>query len=606
MLTISFQKVQQELLKTILRFPLVLACCFLFGIIALKKEIFFFLYTSTPPHYLAILFFGGSWFLASKLFAESKNLKQHYYYIFSILIFSILATCIYKLPNISWQSVLLCEGLGCLIFIFPFLNTNFENEQIWAFNYRIIIQLFYAFAVSIILLIGISVILFSLDYLFSITIHSNQFLYSSIIVKSFIAPIIFLSGIPTRFDEKIDKKNTEIIRILLEYVVIPILLIYAVILYAYIIKILMAQSLPRGRIIYLIGSFSCINVLVYLIGNVLDGKLISLFKNHIFKILICPLCLMAFSIYIRINQYGLTEGRYIVSLCLVWLFSIVIFSFIKNRGHLIKFVYLSLSFLTIVGAFGPWSVVNLSTYSQVQRLKTVLQKNELLVDGLINPKKDQNISMKDQKSIVSILRYIATANKTEKIKSWFSKFPDSNMNKRINEYVSPREAYKIADMIAKDIGISNKVDVQYNFHYTAENSEIISTNGYDSVIFLDKNYVLSRGKTKAVALDELVFSLNFDTNVYSIKDKSSNEEIISVNLSDLCASITESTETKTKVKNAGNEREIASKKLTFKGQNSSVAVKLLIREFGGERAYIGNYMNLYHMKAVLLYKKLNS
>ena len=102
-----------------------------------------------------------------------------------------------------------------------------------------------------------------------------------------------------------------------------------------------------------------------------------------FPKVILPLIVMMFiSIGIRINAYGVTENRYFVVALGIWVFIVMIyFSTIKKLRNII--LPISLSVITFISVFGPFSSYSISKYSQNKRVTNLFVKNNMIKDNKV-------------------------------------------------------------------------------------------------------------------------------------------------------------------------------------------------------------------------------
>ena len=361
-----------KILITVFRFPLPCLFSLLFTIVSIVE-------VKENEKILKTLFCGMFWFIALKLFAESIKWNFKRYYAIGIITFLaiIYQLCFYNSGFVTFY--FLGSGLFLSIFIAPFLNKKSSNDQIWTFNYRLWSHIFFTVLAAIILFLGIILIPASLKFLFEINFNEKIYLDIWIIVAAFFAPIVAMSGIPDKYD-MVEQEYPSAYRIILAYIIMPVLCIYTVVLYGYIIKILIDWSLPKGGVVYLISIYSSISIVAYLASYPLHNVhgIIKLFSTHFFKILLLPLVLLSIAIGFRVNEYGFTEERYTILIYLGWFTISSFFILTKYRHQALKFIFITISALLILASFGPWGGFSVSSSSQIGRLKKLLKKTTWL------------------------------------------------------------------------------------------------------------------------------------------------------------------------------------------------------------------------------------
>jgi hypothetical protein len=127
--------------------------------------------------------------------------------------------------------------------------------------------------------------------------------------------------------------------------------------------------------------------------------------------------MLTLALWRRVSQYGLTPGRYLALGLAVWLLMLVAYYFI-SRGKSIKFIPASLCVLTLAVSFGPWGMLALSERSQIERLRSIAERNGILVDGRVR-EQHGDVSFADATEIRSILQYLHEIHGYDGIQPWF-------------------------------------------------------------------------------------------------------------------------------------------------------------------------------------------
>ncbi len=127
--------------------------------------------------------------------------------------------------------------------------------------------------------------------------------------------LIFMCGMPLLFLMFIQKKEGEetpnrLFEVLLNYVLSPALLIYAVILYLYFIKIAIQWSLPKGAIAYIVVSFISATFILKGCQAFLRKRYYDWFYRFSSLAVLPALVMYWVGTYYRINEYGFIESPY--------------------------------------------------------------------------------------------------------------------------------------------------------------------------------------------------------------------------------------------------------------------------------------------------------
>lgn len=293
---------------------------------------------------------------------------------------------------------------------FLFLPYFYKKELFEMYVVDIFKGFFITILYSAVLYGGLSAILFAIDTLLQIRVDSNVYYYTFLIVAFIFAVSYFLAEIPYKTEELTPKKYPKLLRILLLYIVIPLLIAYTAILYIYFGKIIGTRVWPVGivSVSHLVIWYAIIvTVVLFFITPIKDEN--GWQKNFLkyAPIIIIPLLIMMFvSIGIRINAYGFTERRYYVVILGIWLLCSMIYFILFSKKLRNIFLPVSLAVVAIIAVFGPLSSYSISIMSQNNRFQQLLVKNEMLKDGKIEP--STKVSSEDKVQISSIINYFNT------------------------------------------------------------------------------------------------------------------------------------------------------------------------------------------------------
>ncbi len=304
--------------------------------------------------------------------------------------------------------------LSLFIMIF-FIQRIKRDENYEYYVMDIMSEISLTIVYSIVLYFGMAFILFTIDALFNANISFNVYINIFILVVFVFAVALFLSRFPEKDRTYRTTEYTRALRVLLTYIVIPLISIYTAILYIYFGKIIITRVWPSGLVSHLVVWYSTVSVgVLFLISPLLETDRIARAFKKIFPKALLPILLMMFiSIGIRISQYGLTENRYYLVLLGIWLLGMMIyFGFAPRRKNII--ISISLSLLILISVYGPLSSFSLARASQNNRLEGLLEKNQMLVAGEIV--KNPDISQEDRREINNIISYFSTNHRIDQIK----------------------------------------------------------------------------------------------------------------------------------------------------------------------------------------------
>jgi hypothetical protein len=385
-------------------------------------------------------------------------------------------------PNIHvFRLVMLAMGLILFAFVAPYLKHRSELGY-WNYCKTLLLRILTAYLYTVVLWIGLSIALAALDNLFGVNIPGKRYGELWVLINGIFTTWFFLAGVP----EDLESLDTVTdypkgFKIFSQYILFPLVLVYLVILYAYLGKILIAWDWPQGWVSKLILGFIATGIssllLLHPIRERIENTWISKASQWFYVIIIPLIVMLFFAVSRRLSEYGITEGRYLAIATGVWLCVIVPY-FIVSKRKMILFIPASLCVGMFVASFGPWGVFAVSENSQISRLKDLLIKNNILVDGRVQSKHD-SVQFEAMKQISSIISYLSDIHGFEAIQPWFAESLKSDV-------VGKAAAYKDPSRVAKLMGIDYVRVWQASsggmMVFTADRDGFLAIDGYDRLL----------------------------------------------------------------------------------------------------------------------------
>jgi len=364
---------------------------------------------------------------AAHLFSEGRGLSR----ITSILIAfaaAVLAGALGYFTEVFDSNLLfLFAGLIPVLMIAPYLKDNAKQGALWLFNLHFGLAVLLSAVVAVLFAAGLSAIVESLNFLFNAQLPNNLHEHIWSTAASLIGPIYGLSLMPKNLDEQVDvasQKGTLLERgvsVLMNYVLVPVIFIYAVILHAYAVKIFIEQNLPQGQIATIVTIFALGGTGAWLIAwpwREEGTRLLRWFIRGWFWLTIVPAILLAIAIWRRISDYGVTPERYGILLVAVWVAALTAYlAFRRNRADM-RAILGGIAVLLLIGSAGPMGANGLTISSQVKQLAAIFESNGLFKDGkaIVAPNKLSGEVISQGNSILYALRDV---NGLDRLRPWF-------------------------------------------------------------------------------------------------------------------------------------------------------------------------------------------
>jgi hypothetical protein len=408
----------------------------------------------------------------------------------------------------------------------PYLKTYNENG-FWQFNKTLFLRFLLSALYSGVLYSGLSIALLAVDNLFDVKINEKVYFHLWVFIAIIFNSVFFLAGIPQNVRElDSDASYPKGLKVFTQFVLLPLVTVYLLILYVYGFKILVSWELPRGWVSYLVMCFSVAGIfsllMIHPVKDNEQNKWINIYARWYYRLLFPLLLLLAVAIYVRVENYGITENRYFLIALAIWLFATIMY-FLFSKTKRIQWIPVTLSIVALLSIFGPWGAFAVSEKSQVGRLEKLLTENNILQNGKIVPVKD-TISFFAEAEIASIIRYLDQSHGYKKIQPWF----ENDLEKLFAEKDSIDKYVYKPEIVLKEMGLQNNYgwresDEEYyqkNFNYYATTESSILVSDYDELTQINVySYNNLNEETKYIYLtsDTLLLVFNTDKDNYIIQ-----------------------------------------------------------------------------------------
>ncbi|HWV73064.1 MAG TPA: DUF4153 domain-containing protein [Pseudosphingobacterium sp.] len=430
--------------------------------------------------------------LAADLYAEmeqlssfTKNTVRLGVLIIGLLLFFTLEPAIYQTH--LYQLILAAIVGHLLVAFFPFIRKNAING-FWQFNKTLFLRFITAVLYSVVLFVGLAIALFAVNNLFSLHLDDKYYFRLFLVISICFNTVFFLAGIPAEIST-LEKQNDypKGLKIFTQYVLIPLMSIYLMILLVYEIKIIMDWQLPKGLVSNLIIGYAFFGILALLlinpIRNIEGNTWIRLFSRFFYLMMIPLLILLLLAIYVRVGNYGITEPRYFLIAIALWLIFITSY-FLWSKEQNIKIIPLSLCIVVIGCSFGPQGAFYRSRVSQITRLEKI---------NLQHP------NDKDYEK-ASIIRYLIKNHGLSSLQHFTKKdliATEVSMNTSQDSisYYQLEEnkidtAYALLRINRNKIYPSNNL----NYNVSVQNDQVVNVINWDYMIRLDDYQQLKQAK----------------------------------------------------------------------------------------------------------------
>lgn len=219
-------------------------------------------------------------------------------------------------------------------------NQKFANSVVVSF-----VQIVSAVLICLILSAMVSAIIGSVIFLFDVK-WFRLLMYSNLFVLLVVLPLAFCYLQEHADFDYVSK--VSFLRIVIDYIVSPALVVYTFILALYILKIIFAWELPSGGVALLVSSYITLVLSGNLLNKLLEKSHFDWFYNNFAYIAIAPLALLWIGTIYRISEYGFTEGRIFLLIANVLL---TVFPFMLRIPATNRYSLLSIVLMAVMVVF---------------------------------------------------------------------------------------------------------------------------------------------------------------------------------------------------------------------------------------------------------------
>lgn len=402
---------------------------------------------------IAGAFFGTALEFLCERFSRLKTNRiylQGITLLFSIMYYFLLTTNGDAGFMATIRLIVICFALFAFYIWIPSQKniTVFSNNALAHFK-----ACFISILYSLVLALGFIAIFFAIDLLL-VKLDNDIPAHISNIMGTFFFPLYYLALLPdfnSSEERMLEKCKTssiypKFLEILVSYIALPLITMFTGVLTIYLIKIVLTLKWPVGQLGPMLLWYSAVGLFLYVLCGKLDNRFI-LFYRKFFPFALIPLvCMQLYSVFIRINAYGVTESRYY--LVLFGIYSIVCAAaLILMKGLKQGIISILAAIFAIVSIITPVDAFTVSRTSQAHRVETILIRNHMLSSGKIIPNAD--MPGKDKVEITNIMNYMFRMGHTSKI-VWLP--ADYNQYQDFQKVFGFSEAYETVN--AESTGIT--------------------------------------------------------------------------------------------------------------------------------------------------------
>lgn len=405
----------RKAVNSFLRFPAPVLFSFVVTVLAIISIENSYSFDNAPLLFRFLLTSGLAipLFIAVQLLNERLETHKKIQYLTQFAGFVLLVLYFFNISDVFYTRTIIrfFAYLGMLalsISFAPFIGFR-QNTAFWQFNSILLVRFLRTALYGIILYVAVSLAFVAIEQLFDVSFGEELYFQLWVIISAFFGTWFFLAAIP-RYIDKLDHISdySNALKIFVQFILIPIVILYSLILYAYFIKVIAMWEWPHGWVSSLILGYSILSIFTFLVIYPIRKSPVNTyvrFFSGFFPYLPWPLILILFvSVFKRISDYGVTENRYFVIIMGIWLLFIMT-HLLMTRFRNIKMIPVSLAITMFLAVTGPWNAFMISKNSQTERFESILTKYNKIDNGVYVKNRDV-MDYSDYNNLVSHTNFI--------------------------------------------------------------------------------------------------------------------------------------------------------------------------------------------------------
>ena len=291
-------------------------------------------------------------------------------------------------------------------------NRQLDNRSFAAHALHVATQMFFGLLISCILYMAVLAIMASFFYIFGIDEPRHFYEHIAQFIFFVLAPQVCCTLVRQNEDDV--KEPFKILRLILNFILSPAVIIYTIILYTYFIKIVFEWDLPKGGVAWMVMGFITVALIGRVAQSILSKRYYDWFYKRFTLIAIPPLIMYWIGSIYRIRLYSFTESRFylMVAGVLMTLFVLMLFRERTRRYQLMALIFgAAIILFTYIPGISAKSV---GLACQKQRLTELISELKLTdaKTGKLNDDldtwsiKQDSMLCERYKDVTSVIKYV--------------------------------------------------------------------------------------------------------------------------------------------------------------------------------------------------------
>jgi Domain of unknown function (DUF4153) len=479
----------------------------------------------------------------------------------------------------------------------------------WEFNRILFQRILQSVLFSTILYAGLAIALLAVQSLLGVKVGGRAYYFLFLSVAFLFNTWFFLAGVPSDWRElEAECEYPAGLKMFVQFILLPLVTLYVVILYGYLLKILILREWPRGTIGWLVSVVSVLGMLALLLVHPLRNRpghrWIQLYSRSFYAGLFPLIVLLLMAIWRRLSEYGLTEDRYFLLVLTLWMTGMAS-CFLFRRQPSIKIIPVSLALVAALTIAGPWGPYQLALRNQVSRLRHRLEQLKILQNGRIE-KTAASIELKDRKEISALVSYLLDMHGVSSLQPWFSEDLRRRLEKdtgQTSTTLFSRSTYGHAKVLTEMMGVSYVEQWQHLddlTHFSANSTplwnEVRSVAGYDYLSRFNLYQANGRSNSSIITIGSRRYELLWTRDQQLIELRDGRQTLVTLDLKPFLQRLQQQT-------GQGSNQGLSEALMSLEGESAAARLRLRFETLAGKRDSSGIHLETAHGEALLKFKE---
>ena len=427
-----------------------------------------------------------------------------------------------------WIRLLMVGGITHLgIAVCPYLRLIKTDSALWEYNKLLLIRFLLSAFCSGVFFVGVALALVSIDELFGVDIEDENYARIWFFCTFVLATCLFLGGVPTKEERlQLVAEYPKWLHFFCKFILLPLVVLYFGILYAYAIKIVVTWSWPDGMVgipVFILAAVGGLTGLLIWPLTRLEpvSKWAKSFWRFYFPLILPLGILLLLALQRRIGDYGFTEIRYLGLVLACWLLAIAVYYTVKPGGSF-RVVPWSLIAALIVCSWGPLSPSQVAFKSQWKRLNVLLEQESLLVDGTLTPNPHQ-VDDSIYRDLNSVIQYLHGSYGGKPFAPLIENVDPSVRTDSQGQDWLEKSFYGFAQAIMDYTGLVSDEGSGYRYEVRANRSKPVPIGDVYDLCILNIQYGFGRYETISLYGTDVQLGSDFDSSDLVVRSSADEE-----------------------------------------------------------------------------------